>query len=68
MIRDMCIVDISKGTFAIAIEKGFTIMTLDIEKCLMQESPPYMTDHALLCLAAVSDRVIATCSFRSNQV
>jgi hypothetical protein len=68
IIRDMCIVEFSKGTFAIAIDKGFTIMTLDIEKHVMRESPAYMTDHALLCLAAVSDRVIAACSFRSNQV
>lgn len=69
MIRDMCSVEYSKGTFAIAIDKGFKILTIDIEKGgVMRESPPCMTEHALLCLAAVSGRVIATCSFRSNHV
>ena len=36
----MCIVEFSKGTFAIAIDKGFTILTLDIETRIMRESPP----------------------------
>jgi hypothetical protein len=31
IFRDVCIVDFSKGTFAIAIHKGFTLLTIDIE-------------------------------------
>jgi predicted lipase len=67
-IRDICIVESSKGTFAIAIDKGFIIITLDIEKHLMRKSPAFMTDHALSCLAAVSARVIATCSYRPKGI
>ena len=39
-IRDMCIMEFSKGTFAIAIDFGFTILTLDIKSRIRRESPP----------------------------
>ena len=64
----MCPIEISRGTFAIAIEKGFKVITIDIEKSCISESQTYLADHALLCLSTVSSSLIACCSFRSNQV
>jgi len=31
MIRDMCPVEMSKGTFAAAIDKGFIVITIEVE-------------------------------------
>jgi len=38
MIRDMCAVELSRGTFAAAIDKGFKIVTINIEKKTLSET------------------------------